>query len=71
MPEDSDVDQPSAHRRMHGAINRMYAWARNAELVANKPTEGIVTTQAPARERCCASTNWQRSGARRTSWGAI
>ena len=43
--------QPSAHRRMHGAINRMFAWARRAELVANNPTDDIDTVQVPARER--------------------
>jgi len=45
------VERPSAHRRMHGAINRMYAWARSSELVTNNPTEDIVTTRPPARER--------------------
>jgi integrase len=45
------VDQPSAHRRLHGAIKRMYGWARQQELVTNNPTDDIVTTQAPARER--------------------
>jgi integrase len=45
------VDQPSVHRRMHGAINRMYAWARHQDLVANRPTEDIITTREPARER--------------------
>jgi len=45
------IEQPSAHRRMHGAINRMYAWARQMELVANNPTADIVTTQGQSRER--------------------
>jgi integrase len=45
------TDQVSSHRRLHGAINRMYSWARRQELVANKPTDDIVTTLAPARER--------------------
>jgi integrase len=48
------IDQPSAHRRLHGAINRMFRWARQQELVSNDPTNDIVTTQAPARERVLA-----------------
>jgi integrase len=45
------VDQPSVHRRMHGAIHRMYLWARRQGLVASNPTEDIETTAPPARER--------------------
>jgi integrase len=45
------ADQPSAHRRMHGAIHRMFSWARRAELLANDPASDIETTTAAARER--------------------
>jgi integrase len=45
------VDQPSVHRRMHGAIHRLYLWARRHGLVASNPTEDIETTAPPARER--------------------
>jgi integrase len=45
------ADRPSVHRRMHGAISRIYTWARGAELVIGKPAEDIVTARAPARER--------------------
>lgn len=45
------ANQPSAHRRMHGAISRMYAWARRVEMTANNPTSDIVTTQARPGER--------------------
>jgi integrase len=48
---DGFSDRPSVHRRMHGAISRMYAWARGAGLVTGKPAEDIVTASAPARER--------------------
>jgi integrase len=48
---DGYLDQPSVHRRMHGAISRMYAWARRAELVAIDPTADIETRTAAARER--------------------
>jgi integrase len=43
--------QPSTHRRMHGAISRMYGWARKHELVTNKPADDIDTTSPPSRER--------------------
>ena len=45
------VDQPSVQRRMHGAIDRMFAWARRSELVANDPAGNIETTTVAARER--------------------
>jgi len=45
------IGQPSVHRRMHGAIRGMFAWARQAELVANDPTADIETTTARPRER--------------------
>jgi integrase len=45
------IEQPSVHRRMHGAIYRMYAWARRSELVANDPAADIETRTAVARER--------------------
>jgi site-specific recombinase XerD len=45
------ANQPSAHRRMHGAIGRMYAWSRRVEMAANDPTADIVTTQARPGER--------------------
>ncbi len=48
---DEYVDQPSAHRRMHGAIHRMFLWARRQGLIANNPTEDIETAASPARER--------------------
>jgi integrase len=43
--------QPFAHRHMHGAVHRMYVWARQHELVTNRPTEDIETAASPARER--------------------
>jgi integrase len=43
--------QPSVHRRMHGAIHRLYDWAQHRGLVRNAPADRIVTTAAPARER--------------------
>jgi integrase len=43
--------QPSTHRRMHGAISRMYGWARKHELVTNKPADDIDTISPPSRER--------------------
>jgi integrase len=45
------ASQPSVHRRMHGAINRLYAWARRHELVTNSPADDIDTTSPPSRER--------------------
>ena len=45
------IKQPSAHRRMHGAIHRMYAWARKQDLLTNNPTADIDTSTPPARER--------------------
>ena len=45
------VAQPSTHRRMHGAISRMYAWALRHELVAINPADHIETTSPPSRER--------------------
>jgi integrase len=45
------VAHPSAHRRLHGAIHRMYAWARSHELVTSRPTDDITTTSPAARER--------------------
>jgi integrase len=45
------VRQPSTHRRMHGAIRRMYAWALRNELVSNAPADHIETTSPPSRER--------------------
>jgi integrase len=43
--------RPSTHRVMHGAVSRMYVWARRQDLVANNPTADIETSAAPARER--------------------
>jgi len=45
------VRAPSTHRHLHGAINRMYAWARRHELVTGNPTADIDTTSPPSRER--------------------
>jgi integrase len=45
------IEQPSVHRRMHGAIHRMFAWARRSDLVAHDPTSDIETRTAVARER--------------------
>lgn len=45
------MPQPSTHRRMHGAISRMYAWARRHELVTSNPAHDIETTTPPSRER--------------------
>jgi integrase len=45
------IEQPSVHRRMYGAIHRMFRWARRTELVANDPTADIETTFARPRER--------------------
>jgi integrase len=45
------VRQPSTHRRMHGAISRMYSWAQKHDLVANNPADHIDTTSPPSRER--------------------
>ena len=47
----SYIRQPSTHRRMHGAISRMYAWAQRNELVSNAPADHIETTSQPSRER--------------------
>jgi integrase len=47
----SYASQPSVHRRMHGAISRLYAWARHQELVTNNPADDIETTAPAARER--------------------
>ena len=47
----SYIRQPSTHRRMHGAISRMYAWAQRNELVSNAPADHIETTSPPSRER--------------------
>jgi integrase len=41
----------SVHRRMHGAIRRMYDWARQRALVSNAPADHIESTAAAARER--------------------
>ena len=43
--------QPSVHRRLHGAIHRMYAWGRAQGLVAATPTADIETTSPAPRER--------------------
>ena len=43
--------QPSAHRRMHGSISRMYAWALKADLVTVNPADHVETTSPPSRER--------------------
>jgi integrase len=36
---------------MHGAVQRLYAWARQGELVENDPARDIETVTASARER--------------------
>lgn len=48
---DRHIRQPSTHRRMHGAISRMYAWGRRQGLVTAKPADDIDTTSPPSRER--------------------
>jgi integrase len=45
------TSQPSVHRRMHGAIRRLFAWARRSALVANSPASDIETSPSPVRER--------------------
>ncbi len=45
------IRQPATHRRMHGAISRMYAWARKQGLLTGNPTADIDTTSPPSRER--------------------
>jgi integrase len=45
------ADQPSAQRRLHGAIHRMYVWARRLGLVESNPATDIETVTSPARER--------------------
>jgi integrase len=41
--------QHCLHRRLWGAINRMYVWANETERLAGMPTSGIATT--PSHER--------------------
>jgi integrase len=48
---DHYVARPAVHRRMHGAIRRMYAWAQACELVNNAPADHIETTSPASRER--------------------
>ncbi len=43
--------QPSTHRRMHGALSRMYSWALKADLVTVNPADHVETTTPPSRER--------------------
>jgi integrase len=45
------IDQPSVHRRLHGAISRMYTWALQGDLVTINPADHVETTSPPARER--------------------
>jgi integrase len=45
------IKQPSVHRRMHGAISRMYDWAQKGDLVAANPADHVDTTMPPSRER--------------------
>jgi integrase len=45
------IARPATHRQLHGAISRLYGWARSQELVPANPAEHIKTTTAPARER--------------------
>jgi integrase len=48
---DGYATQPQAHRRMAGAIRRLYDWAQQREMVGNAPADHIHTTAATARER--------------------
>ena len=41
----------SSHRRMHGAINRCYAWAREHGHVNNRPADDIATGNPDSRHR--------------------
>ena len=45
------ICQPATHRRLHGAISRMYGWARKQGLLTSNPTADIDTTSPPSRER--------------------
>jgi hypothetical protein len=44
---DRYVGRPAMHRRMHGAIRRMYAWAQASELVTNAPAERFCSSMVP------------------------
>jgi integrase len=48
---DGYAGQSQAHRRMHGAIRRMFDWAQQRDMVANAPADHIHTTAAEPRER--------------------
>jgi integrase len=45
------VRRPATYRHLHGAISRLYGWARRHEMVDNDPANDIETATAPARER--------------------
>jgi hypothetical protein len=48
---DGYAGRPATQRQLHGAISRLYAWARRSELVAIDPAADIETTTAAPRER--------------------
>jgi integrase len=48
---DHYATQPQAHRRLHGAISRMYDWAQQRDMVSVAPTDHIHTTASESRDR--------------------
>jgi integrase len=53
---DRYIGQPAVHRRVHGAIRRMYGWALARDLVSNAPADHIETTSPAPRERVLSIT---------------
>jgi integrase len=45
------IQRPATYRQVHGAISRLYSWARRNELVTNDPAKDIESATPPARER--------------------
>jgi integrase len=43
--------RPATQRNLHGAISRLYTWARRQDLLRDNPAADIETTTASARER--------------------
>jgi integrase len=43
--------RPATQRNLHGAISRLYIWARRQDLVRENPAADIETTRAASRER--------------------
>jgi integrase len=48
---DDYAAQPQAHRRLHGAISRMYDWAQQRDMVSVAPADHIHTAASEARDR--------------------